>query len=147
MGIQCGRKPDMFKLWLQWKKWGDAGLEANIDHCFDLAYYFSEKVEASDSFCSVYPVQCTNVCFWYVPPSLKGFNFETATQEQLDQLDSVAPKIKEAMQERGNALIGFQAINGRPNFFRIVFANCSNVTKKDVDDVINTIDEIGRELC
>jgi len=144
--IQCGRKPDMFKLWLQWKKWGDEGLEANIDHCFDLANYFHEKVEASDAFCSVYPVQCTNVCFWYLPPSLRGFNFETATQDQLDKLDTVAPRIKEVMQGRGNALIGFQAINGRPNFFRIVFANCSNVTKEDVDDVMNTIDEIGREL-
>ena len=35
--IQCGRKPDAFKLWLMWKACGDNGMEAMIDKKFDNA--------------------------------------------------------------------------------------------------------------
>ena len=45
----------------------------------------------------------------------------------------VAPLIKNEMQRRGDAMIGFQAVNGRPNFFRIVFASCDIVSREDID--------------
>lgn len=35
--IQCGRKVDVFKLWLMWKAKGNLGFEKEIDNVFDQA--------------------------------------------------------------------------------------------------------------
>jgi hypothetical protein len=35
--VQCGRKVDVFKLWMLWKKEGDSGMENRIDHLFMLS--------------------------------------------------------------------------------------------------------------
>lgn len=32
--VQCGRKVDVFKLWLMWKAKGDFGFEEGIDNAF-----------------------------------------------------------------------------------------------------------------
>ena len=35
--VQCGRKPDVLKLWFQWKAIGDNGMEETVDRAFDNA--------------------------------------------------------------------------------------------------------------
>lgn len=35
--VQCGRKPDVLKLWLQWKAIGDEGMEERVDKAFENA--------------------------------------------------------------------------------------------------------------
>ena len=35
--VQCGRKVDVFKLWLLWQAHGSTGLERRIDHVFAMA--------------------------------------------------------------------------------------------------------------
>ena len=87
-----------------------------------------------------------NVCFWYVPPSQRPFQFDTATAEQKEQLGKVAPAIKEHMQNTGQALVGFQSVNGFPNFFRLVLANVWSVTFADVDTILDAFDRVGKEL-
>jgi len=87
----------------------------------------------------VYEPSCTNVCFWYVPKKLRPFTWEGSTQEQRDQIHKVAPLIKNEMQRRGDAMIGFQAVNGRPNFFRQVFASCDIVTQDDISELMKRI--------
>ena len=65
--IQCGRKTDMLKLWLQWKARGDEGLARSVEHSFDLAQHTVDRMrEDPDAWVLVYPPSCTNVCFWYV---------------------------------------------------------------------------------
>merc|ERR1711957_757467 len=110
MGIQCGRKADSLKLWLAWKLRGDDGFAKCIDRSFDLAKFVEEEVENSKGkFVLVQPAQCANIGFWYIPPRLRPFNRETATEE-------------DAMQKAGDAVIGFQPIAsmGYVNFFRLV---------------------------
>eukprot|EP00746_Dinoflagellata_sp_MGD_P007409 gnl/MRDRNA2_/MRDRNA2_114645_c0_seq1.p1 gnl/MRDRNA2_/MRDRNA2_114645_c0~~gnl/MRDRNA2_/MRDRNA2_114645_c0_seq1.p1 ORF type:complete len:511 (+),score=93.97 gnl/MRDRNA2_/MRDRNA2_114645_c0_seq1:1-1533(+) len=145
--IQCGRKTDMFKLWLSWKAKGDAGMAAVVDNCFELADVMADRIrnDASGAWQLVYEPSCSNVCFWYVPEKLRPFNWETATQEQLDEVNKVAPLIKTEMQRTGDAMIGFQAVNGRPNFFRIVFAAADTVTHQHIEDMMKRIARIGEE--
>jgi glutamate/tyrosine decarboxylase-like PLP-dependent enzyme len=147
--IQCGRKTDMFKLWLQWKAKGDAGMAASTDHCFALAEQIATSIrnDTTGAWQLVYEPSCTNVCFWYVPEKLRPFKWEGSTQSQRDQLHKVAPLIKTEMQRRGDAMIGFQAVNGRPNFFRIVFASCDIVTSSDIADMMKRIAAIGEDQC
>ena len=54
----------------------------------------------------------------------------------------VAPKIKAALQRAGATMIGFQSINGKPNFFRWVFSSAANVSTTHVDEVPERIDLI-----
>jgi len=145
--IQCGRKTDMFKLWLTWKAKGDAGMAAVVDHCFALAEVMANRIrnDKTGAWELVYEPSCSNVCFWYVPKKLRPFTFEEATQEQLDEINKVAPLIKNEMQRTGDAMIGFQAVNGRPNFFRIVFASGDTVSHQHIEDMMQRIAQIGEE--
>jgi len=146
--IQCGRKTDMLKLWLQWKSRGDKGLAKMVEHSFQLARHTVEQMrEDADSWVIVYPPSCTNVCFWYVPKSLRPFNPETATREQVQAMHKVAPRIKKTMQECGDAMIGFQSIDNKPNFFRLVFPSCHRTTTQHVDQMLRRMTEIGDDLC
>ena len=40
--IQCGRKVDVFKLWLMWKAKGNQGFEMEIDNSFENAKYANQ---------------------------------------------------------------------------------------------------------
>lgn len=52
---------------------GTDGLEAHIDTVFDNAQFFTEQIRHRPGFKLVLDKpECTNVCFWYTPPSLRG---------------------------------------------------------------------------
>lgn len=154
--IQCGRKADAFKMWLMWKSLGDAGLAARVDHAFALAAHATRVIDASDgALVLAYPPSCTNVCFWYVPERLRGaFPRGAAAMPPAADgaltpahpIHAVAPRIKAALQKEGGALIGFQSVNGLPNFFRWVFASADTVTPAHVEAILARIAELGEEL-
>lgn len=141
--IQCGRRPDLFKLWLMWKRLGNEGLAARVDRCCWLARDVARRVKANPAFELTYEPSCANVCFWWVPPELLPFNFQTASQEQRDLLHKAAAPIKKEMQRLGQAMIGFQSINGMPNFFRLVFATADKWTDDDTERVMRDLDAAG----
>merc|ERR1712113_554721 len=132
-----------------WKAIGDAGMRKTVDRCFELASFMTEKIrtDQTGAWQLVYEPSCTNVCFWYVPESQRPFSWEAATPEQINRLNKVAPLIKVEMQRTGDALIGYQAVNGRPNFFRMVFASCDTVTENDIADMMTRMARIGEEQC
>merc|ERR1712224_1167461 len=112
-------------------------MAATVDHCFELAAVMADRIrnDATGAWQLVYEPSCSNVCFWYVPEKLRPFSWQGADQTQLDELNKVAPLIKNEMQRLGDAMIGFQSINGRPNFFRIVFAS-EKATHQDIEDMM-----------
>ena len=147
--IQCGRKADAVKLWLAWKLRGDEGFAKCIDRSFHLAKFVQLEVENSDGkFVLVQPAQCSNVGFWYVPPRLRPFNRTTATEEDWAELGYVAPKLKNAMQKAGDAMIGFQPIAsmGYVNFFRLVLPNPRHITEMDLRAMLDRMDTYGQEF-
>ncbi|KAL3133229.1 hypothetical protein ABBQ38_007116 [Trebouxia sp. C0009 RCD-2024] len=145
--IQCGRRADAFKLWLAWKAYGDKGYEARVTHSANLAIHFEQRIKASDgAYVLSHPRSFVNVCFWWVPPPLRPFQPATASQQDLATLDKVAPKIKDAMQQAGDAMIGFQRLQGLPNFFRIVFPSAWTVSAADLDALLTRIEGFGNKL-
>merc|ERR1719401_1033120 len=147
--IQCGRKADAFKLWLLWKSKGDAGMRRTVDRCCELAGFLADRIRSDPhgEWQLVYEPSCSNVCFWYVPEKLRPFRWDNSTEEQRADLHEVAPRIKHEMQLRGDAMIGFQAINGRPNFFRMVFASADIVQEEDILQLLQRMALIGRGLA
>ncbi|KAF7240256.1 Cysteine sulfinic acid decarboxylase, partial [Varanus komodoensis] len=70
--IQCGRKVDCFKLWLMWKANGTKGLEQRVDRAFSFTRYLADEIRKREGFQLVIEPEFINLCFWYVPPSLRG---------------------------------------------------------------------------
>ncbi|XP_041040090.1 glutamate decarboxylase 1 [Carcharodon carcharias] len=142
--IQCGRHVDVFKFWLMWKAKGTSGFEKQINKCLELAEYLHSKLKGRDDFRLVFDdkPEHTNVCFWYVPPSLRGM---PENAELGGQLHQVAPKIKARMMEEGSSMVGYQPQGDKVNFFRMVFSNPATSTS-DVDFLIEEIARLGQDL-
>ena len=49
----------------------------------------------------------TNVCFWFIPPSLRDV---TDPQVKRDKLNGVAPKIKARLMSAGTLMLGYQPL-------------------------------------
>jgi len=149
--IQCGRKADAFKWWLMWKAYGDKGLQQRIDYNLKIASYTENKVNASNgNYVMTYPRASNNVCFWVIPSSMGTLTKEdirnmAPESQEYQKLASVAVKIKAEMQKSGDAMIGFQPLDGYPNFFRIVFPS-TNVTTTDIDGILERMLNIANKF-
>ncbi|KAL7385093.1 hypothetical protein ABVT39_015349 [Epinephelus coioides] len=142
--IQCGRHVDIFKFWLMWKAKGTVGFEQHIDKCLDLSAYLYNKIKNREGFEMVFDgePQHTNVCFWYIPPSLRSL---PDGDEKRERLHKVAPKIKAMMMESGTTMVGYQPQGDKVNFFRMVISNPA-ATRSDIDFLIEEIERLGSDL-
>ncbi|KAI4498076.1 hypothetical protein M0802_006900 [Mischocyttarus mexicanus] len=139
--VQCGRRADVLKFWFMWKAKGTKGFEEHIDRVFELSRYFTDYIRQREGWKLIFEPECTNVCFWYTPPSkrhLKG--------EQLSNiLHKIAPIIKERMVRKGSMLITYQSLRNLPNFFRLVLQN-SGLTKTDMRFFVDEIERLSSDL-
>lgn len=143
--IQCGRKADPFKLWVQWRARGDDGLAWTVDRAFENAEYLTERLREHESFRLVMPeFECTNICFWYIPPSMRG---QEENDEWWQRLHKVTATIKNSMMTEGTIMIGYQPLDslGFVNFFRIIICN-PDLTHRDMDFVLAEINRLGKDL-
>lgn len=126
-----------------WKAKGSEGFERHINKVFEKSKFFHRTITNRPGFeLILQEPECTNICFWYIPPSLR----ESKNNKDFgDKLHLVAPKIKERMMKEGSMMITYQAIKGHPNFFRIVFQN-SSLEESDMLHFIEKIEEYGLEL-
>lgn len=141
--VQCGRRPDVLKYWFMWKAKGTSGFEKHIDKVFENARFFYENIKDRQGFKMVLEEpECTNICFWYVPSSLRGAENQPDFKERLHL---VAPKMKELMMKEGSMMVTYQSQKGHPNFFRIVFQN-SGLDKNDMLHLIGEFERLGKDL-
>lgn len=141
--IQCGRRADVLKFWFMWKAKGTDGLEDHINCVFDNARYFTEQIRHRPGFKLVLDQpECTNISFWYIPPSLRG---QEANPDYKERLHKVAPAIKERMMKEGTMMITYQPLHNLPNFFRLVLQN-SGLDHADMDFIIREIERLGSDL-
>eukprot|EP00123_Amoebidium_parasiticum_P013870 comp22199_c0_seq1/m.32640 comp22199_c0_seq1/g.32640 ORF comp22199_c0_seq1/g.32640 comp22199_c0_seq1/m.32640 type:complete len:253 (-) comp22199_c0_seq1:364-1122(-) len=135
--IQCGRRVDVFKLWLAWKARGREGYEAHVDRAFSNTKYLRDQVVAREGFELVAEPQCTNVCFWYIPPSMRDM---PQGPEYDARLHRVAAAIKPRM--LSDVMVGYQPLGALPNFFRMIVVS-PVVGPSDMDHLLDTIEKIG----
>uniref|UniRef100_A0A3B3CKW3 Glutamate decarboxylase like 1 n=1 Tax=Oryzias melastigma TaxID=30732 RepID=A0A3B3CKW3_ORYME len=140
--VQCSRKPDAFKFWLMWKALGSTELERRVDKALAMARYLAQEVKKREGFRLLMEPEYANVCFWYVPPALRDI---PDGPELWRKLHTVAPVVKERMMKTGSMMIGYQTHGDKPNFFRMVVIN-PQVSKEDLDFVLNEIHNLGKDL-
>ncbi|KAI1885607.1 hypothetical protein AGOR_G00205570 [Albula goreensis] len=140
--IQCSRKPDAFKFWLMWKAVGTHGLEERVNRAVAMARYLAEEIKKREGFRLLMEPEYANVCFWYIPPSLRKM---PENREFWDKIHKVAPVIKERMMKKGSMMVGYQPHGDRANFFRQIVIS-PQVSREDMDFVLNEIEELGKDL-
>nr|XP_015796086.2 acidic amino acid decarboxylase GADL1 isoform X1 [Nothobranchius furzeri] len=140
--VQCSRKPDAFKLWLMWKALGSRELEQRVDRALAMARYFAEEIKKREGFRLVMEPEFANICFWYIPPSLRNL---PDGPEFWKKLHNVAPVIKERMMKTGSMMIGYQPHGDKPNFFRMVVIS-PQVSRQDLDFVLEEMHHLGQDL-
>ncbi|KAL0627462.1 Glutamate decarboxylase 2 [Plecturocebus cupreus] len=89
--LQCGRHVDVFKLWLMWRAKGTTGFEAHVDKCLELAEYLYNIIKNREGYEMVFDgkPQHTNVCFWYIPPSLRTLEDNEERMSRLSKCSGV----------------------------------------------------------
>uniref|UniRef100_W8AVS4 Glutamate decarboxylase-like protein 1 n=1 Tax=Ceratitis capitata TaxID=7213 RepID=W8AVS4_CERCA len=141
--IQCGRRADVYKFWFMWKAKGTNGLEEHVNRAFEMSEYITELIRARPGFELVLErPECTNVSFWYIPPSLRNMERGDLFNEKLN---AIAPKIKEGMIKKGSMMITYQPLRQIPNFFRLVLQN-SSLTQEDMKYFLDEIESLGCNL-
>uniref|UniRef100_A0A4W6FKX1 Cysteine sulfinic acid decarboxylase n=1 Tax=Lates calcarifer TaxID=8187 RepID=A0A4W6FKX1_LATCA len=149
--VQCSRKVDCLKLWLMWKAVGSDGLAERVDRAFIHIRYLVEQMKKREGFhilgklfflCKFLITCFVNVCFWYIPPSLRG---KEGNADYQDRLAKVAPVIKERMMKQGTMMVGYQPLGNRVNFFRVIVFS-PLVSQKDMDFFLNEIERLGNDL-
>ncbi|NWW37793.1 CSAD decarboxylase, partial [Panurus biarmicus] len=139
---QCGRRADGLKLWILWKAVGTRGLGQRVERAFAATRYLLEQVKRREGFQLVMEPEFINLCFWFIPPSLRG---QDRSPEFWDRLGKVAPAIKEKMIRKGSMMVGYQPHGSRVNFFRQIITNPA-VTRQDLDFFLDEIQELGWDL-
>ncbi|KAM8976286.1 cysteine sulfinic acid decarboxylase [Pelodytes ibericus] len=140
--IQCGRRVDCLKLWLMWKALGSDGLERRVDRALENTRYLVDEMKKREGFCLIMEPEFVNLCFWYVPPSLRD---QDDSPDFWNRLGKVAPILKERMMKKGSMMLGYQPLGHRVNFFRQIVVN-PEVTREDLDFFLNEIERLGEDL-
>jgi glutamate decarboxylase len=141
--IQCGRRNDVFKLWLQWRSRGDLGFESRMDRLMELsAYHVKQLKERSDRFHLLMEPEFVNICFWYIPKRLRGVLHDSCKMEEMGEL---CPRIKSRMMKAGSVMVGYTRDGKLPNFFRSIISQ-EGTTEKDIDFLLDEIDRLGQDL-
>ncbi|UYV81661.1 hypothetical protein LAZ67_20001842 [Cordylochernes scorpioides] len=144
--IQCGRKVDAFKLWLGLKAHGMGGMEVLVDKAFETSRYLLKLVQTTEGFRPVLPeFECTNICFWYIPPSLRGLPED---DHFWNKMSKVAPEIKRRLVMEGRMLIDYHPITSKSmvNCFRVPLHCIPVPSAKDMDFLVAEIARVASDL-
>lgn len=118
ISLQCGRRNDALKFWTLWKSIGTKGLEAAVDHQFDLSRYAKDYVKNHPDYTLYNDDDTIAICFNY---------------------KNIDPKrICNELYKSGKIMVGYGKFNDQ-EFIRLVTINYNN-TKKDIDNFFTLLE-------
>ena len=139
---------DAFKFWLMLKVRGLEAVQESVEDIFSLRDYLVQRLRERRNFRLVLPeFQYTNVCFWFIPDRLLLGQPEE-TEEWWKEVSQLTVHIKEFLFKEGTAMIGYCPLKekGLGNFFRMVFTSFPRRSRRDVDDLLESIQRVGERL-
>jgi glutamate/tyrosine decarboxylase-like PLP-dependent enzyme len=98
--LQCGRRVDALKLWLLWRRHGDVGLAARVDHLFELAERARGIVRGHARLELLGGGPAPNVCLRWMPAAdadADAFNLQ----------------LRERLRQSGQSLVNYARLGGR----------------------------------
>ncbi len=121
--LQCGRRPDIMKLWLSWMMEGRLGLEARVDAMIESAQEFSRLVTTFDELELMFEPQFVNICFRLKNKDIKN--------------------VREKMLERGLGFINFSE-DEKGTYLRMVVSR-PDLSSADHKQILDTIVSLANE--
>ena len=131
VSLQCGRRVDSLKWFLDWKYFGKKEFGHRVEHALELCRYAESIVRESDSLELVLPRNSFNICFRYKAP-----------EEVANKLNFA---IRNALYHKGKSLVGYAYFENKL-FLRLLLAG-SELTCKNVDHYFSDLVETGRSLA
>ncbi len=131
LSLQCGRRVDSLKWFLDWKFYGKEGLAQRIENYLALCRYAEERVQQSNALEMVVPRESFNICFRYRTPAhipAGDFNRE----------------LRDRMHRQGENLVGTGFVNGEL-ILRLLITNI-NIGKPEIDVFFEAVQTTGRKL-
>ncbi|KAF6003801.1 Glutamate decarboxylase 2 [Cyanidiococcus yangmingshanensis] len=149
MTLTCSRRSDALKFWLMWMWRGNQAVwnarriaEAMMQRpCFLLV-----------GWSRVQPYPATNVCFYFLPPELRGRVHSSAdvkTCAEREQLARLSVRLCRALQVAGKALLNYCTL-GRsdlPTFLRLALHGAHIYHDERVRDLLDVMERFGDRLC
>jgi len=131
LSLQCGRRVDSLKWFLDWRFYGRAGLANRVEHYLELCHYAEEWVRRTDVLEMVVPRESFNICFRFRAP-------EGSPPGPLNCA------LRDRLHRRGTTLVGTGNVNGEVTL-RLLITNI-NVGKTEIDSFFQAVIATGREL-
>jgi glutamate/tyrosine decarboxylase-like PLP-dependent enzyme len=128
--LQCGRRVDSLKWFLDWKFFGREGLATRVEKSLELCAYAEEVVSRSPELELVVPRTSFNVCFRFKVPEEASNAFNLALRTRL--------------YEEGKALVGVAYI-GDQLVMRLLVINPA-AEPADIDTFFHRLIATGRQL-
>lgn len=131
--LQCGRRVDSLKWFLDWKFYGKQGFSDRVENYYELAKFSEQYVNKSDVLEMATKRASFNICFRYKPKDKDA--------------DAFINKLRETLYEEQKALLALAYVD-KKLIFRLLISN-TNVTKDTLknlfDVIINTGDRLQNE--
>jgi len=128
--LQCGRRVDSLKWFLDWKFFGRMGLADRVEKGLTLCEYAEKWVDQSTYLEMVVPRMSFNVCFRFKIQGEKSNSFNLELRNRLYQ--------------EGTSLVGAAYINNQV-VMRLLIANPA-AEESDIDTFFNNVVKTGRAL-
>jgi glutamate/tyrosine decarboxylase-like PLP-dependent enzyme len=141
-GIELSRRFRALKVWFTLKYYGAQRLAAAIADDIAMAEYMARRIESSDDFELMAPVQLSICCFRYVPAGFRRQIESTDNAKQRKQIDDELSRLNEHIMHRvqrgGQAYLSNAMLRGK-FALRACIINF-RTTRKDID---LTLDEVA----
>jgi glutamate/tyrosine decarboxylase-like PLP-dependent enzyme len=124
--LQCGRRVDALKLWIEWKSVGTDGWRERVERYVALAAQLEWMIESDENLELCSARAFTNVCFRWLEPGLEG-----------DALNEFNEAIRGEMIKRGNVMVSLALVDGKA-ILRPVICNPS----VDENSLVALLDEV-----
>jgi glutamate/tyrosine decarboxylase-like PLP-dependent enzyme len=130
ISLQCGRRVDSLKWFLDWKYYGRKGFAGHVERCLALCEYAEKVVRDSPYLELILPRSSFNICFRYKAPEEKANVLNLA--------------IRTKLYHDGVSLVGY-AYHEKRLFLRLLLAG-HELTTEDVDRYFSQLIDAGRTV-
>jgi glutamate/tyrosine decarboxylase-like PLP-dependent enzyme len=130
VSLQCGRRVDSLKWFLDWKYFGRTGFAAHVERCLELCEYAEKVVRQSAELELVLPRSSFNICFRY-----------KTSEKNANRLNLA---IRTKLYHDGISLVGY-AYHENRLFLRLLLAG-HGLTTNDVDRYFSEFIQTGKTL-
>lgn len=131
MSLQCGRRVDSLKWFLDWKFYGRAGFAQRVEKYLELCQYAEARVMAEPELELAAPRESFNICFRYrIPDGMPS--------------DPFIRTLRERLQRSGESLVGTGNVGGRLAL-RLLITN-NTVDQGHIDSFLAAVLRLGREM-